>query len=46
MAGKMKDIRIQYGLANQDDPERDEARLVFADPEIVEKPRSGMLIDI
>lgn len=46
LAVKMKDIITQYGFAGSDGSEKGEARLVFGDPSVVEKPRTGMLIDI
>ena len=46
MARKMNDTRIQYGVVASHDSSEKGKKLAFASPEVVEKPRTGMLIDI
>lgn len=46
MAMKMNELELQYGVVAYDDQATGDAKLAFADPKVVEKPRSGMLINI
>lgn len=46
IARKAGETPIRYGVIASEDQTKAGVKLAFADPAVVEKPRSGMLIDI